>query len=50
MSEKSIPLARRLQRQPRNQAGADKRWVLQALRQHQLASKEVRNTERVAAR
>jgi hypothetical protein len=50
MSEKLTELAHRLERKPWNQPGADKTWVLQALWQHQLFSKEVRSAERVAAR
>jgi hypothetical protein len=50
MSGKLIELARRLERQPWNRPGTDKTWVLQALWQHQLFSKEVRGAERVAAR
>ena len=49
MSETLIEFARRLQQQPWNRSGTDKTWVLQALRQHQLFSKEVRSAERVAA-
>jgi hypothetical protein len=50
MSEKLIEFAQRLERKPWNQPGTDKTWVLQALWQHQLFSKEVRSAERVAAR
>ncbi len=50
MAETWIELARRLQQQPWNRPGTDKTWVLQALRQHRLFSKEVRSAERVPAR
>jgi hypothetical protein len=50
MSEKLIEFAQRLERKPWYQPGTDKTWVLQALWQHQLFSKEVRSAERVAAR
>ena len=50
MSEAWVEFARRLQQEPWNRPGTDKTWVLQALWQHRLFSKEVRNAERVAAR
>jgi hypothetical protein len=50
MSKTLSEFARRLQQKPWNQPGSDKTWVLEALWQHQLFSKEVRSAERVAVR
>ena len=50
MSDRLIAFARRLQEQSWNRPGTDKTWVLHALWQHRLFSREVRNAERVAAR
>ena len=49
MSETLIEFARNLQEKPWNRPGTDKTWVLQALWQHRLFSREVREAERVAA-
>jgi len=43
-------IARRIQAEPWNRPGTDKTWVLNALSQHLLFSKEVQNARRVAAR
>jgi hypothetical protein len=43
-------VARRIQAQPWNRPGTDKTWVLNALSQHLLFSKEVQNARRVSAR
>ena len=48
MSEALIGLARRIQQQPWNRPGTDKTWVLRALWQHRIFSKEVRSAERAA--
>jgi hypothetical protein len=50
MSERLIELARRIQQKPWNEPGTDKTWVLHALWQHRLFSKEIGGAERVAAR
>ena len=43
-------IARRIQAKPWNRPGTDKTWVLNALSQHLLFSKEVQNARRVTAR
>jgi hypothetical protein len=43
-------IAQRIQSEPWNRPGTDKTWVLNALSQHLLFSKEVQNARRVAAR
>jgi hypothetical protein len=43
-------IARRIQAEPWNRPGVDKTWVLNALSQHLLFSKEVQNARRVSAR
>lgn len=43
-------VARRIQGKPWNRPGTDKTWVLNALSQHRLFSREVRNARRVVAR
>lgn len=43
-------VARRIQAKPWNRPGTDKTWVLNALSQHLLFSKEVKNAGRVAVR
>jgi len=49
MSETLIEFARSLQDKSWNRPGTDKTWVLHALWQHRIFSKEVRNAARVAA-
>jgi hypothetical protein len=47
MTDRLIELARRIQACPRNPAGADKTWVLDAMWQHRLFQQEVEAAERV---
>ena len=46
MSDRLIELARRIQARPWNERGSEKTWVLDALRQHQLFLREVREARR----
>ena len=50
MAQHWAEIARRIQAEPWNSPGTDKTWVLKALSQHRLFSKEVQNARRVAAR
>lgn len=50
VSDRLIELARRVQSQPWNASGADKTWVLDALRESQLFQREVRQARRVETR
>ena len=50
MANRWAETARRIQAEPWNRPGTDKTWVLNALSQHRLFSKEVQNARRVAAR
>ena len=50
MTDRLIELARRIQARPWNAAGSDKTWVIEALRQHQLFLREVREARRVQTR
>lgn len=49
MAQRWTEIARRIQTEPWNRPGTDKTWVLNALSQHLLFSKEVKNARRVAA-
>ena len=50
MAQRWNEIARRVQAEPWNRPGTDKTWVLNALWQHRLFAREVRNARRAAAR
>ncbi len=50
MDQRLIELARRIQKQPWNESGSDKTWVLEAMRQSQLFAQEVREAKRAETR
>jgi hypothetical protein len=49
-SKRWTEIARTIQVKPWNRPGTDKTWVLNALSQHRLFSREIRSARRVAAR
>ena len=47
MTDRLIELARRIKRQPWNRPGTDKTWVLNAMWNHLLFQREIRQAKRV---